>query len=62
MAKFKAGEMITGNLVMSDGSEMLCCFLVNRVINGNMYSVDDGNGFSDGRVMATEVDNTFTVC
>jgi hypothetical protein len=54
--KFKAGDMITGKLTMSDGSKQLFCFLVNRVVDGfQQYSVDDGNGFIDGRVSFSEV-------
>lgn len=62
MAQFKAGEMITGKLTMSDGSKQLFCFLVNSVIEDRkQYSVDDGNGRIDGRVSYDDV-KTFKVC
>jgi hypothetical protein len=60
MAKFKAGDMIT------DGT---FTFLVNRVIvvnnkysvwNGKeTYSLDNGDGFTDARDLASSVDAEF---
>jgi hypothetical protein len=63
MAKFKAGDMIT------DGT---FTFLVNRVIvvnnkysswNGKeTYSLDNGDGFTDARDLASSVDAEFKLC
>jgi hypothetical protein len=54
--QFSAGDMITGKLTMSDGTKQSFCFLVNHVVEGfQQYSVDDGNGFIDGRVSFAEV-------
>jgi hypothetical protein len=66
MAKFVAGDMITGKLKMSDGTRELKCFMVNRVIEdgtyGPMYSLDNGDGRIDGRCSVAEIDKTFKKC
>lgn len=70
MAKFKAGDMIIGNLRMSDGTEELKVFLVNCIVpsaeryawDTERYSLDDGDGFSDSRMAVAELDATFELC
>jgi hypothetical protein len=66
MAKFKAGDMIDGKLRMSDGTRQRFCFMVNRslvnVHGVEMYSLDDGNGFSAAMETTESIDKDFTLC
>lgn len=82
MAKFKAGDFITGQLEFSETvtrtddygyeeSEVVewkewRVYLVNRVILdpkfGEMYSLDNGDGFIDARATAKEIDAKFELC
>lgn len=64
MAKFKAGDMITGKLKMSDGTRETKTFMVNGVVEvfGGQYSLDNGDGWIDGRLSVDEVDRTFKLC
>ncbi len=72
MAKFKAGDMIIGQLTMSDGTQELKVFLVNRVLiedhkyafnkGAEVYSLDNGDGWADSRSLAFNIDQTFELC
>ena len=62
--KFNAGDMITGKLTMSDGSKELKAFYVNGVIENGFggrpeYSLDNGDGWIDGRCSVATIDATF---
>lgn len=75
MAKFKAGDMIIGNLTMSDGEVRLKVFMVNRDAfidpryasgvlyrDTEWYSLDAGDGFSDSRSPVAQIDADFELC
>ena len=77
MAKFKAGDMITGQVDVTydvterdeygdEYTEEITAkewrlYMVNRVIGDN-YSLDNGKGFIDGRARISEIDATFELC
>jgi hypothetical protein len=70
MAKFKAGDMIIGNITMSDGEVRLKVYMVNRIVpstekyvwDTEHYSLDNGDGFIDARATVTEIDAAFELC
>lgn len=58
MAKFKAGDMIISHSEENGYSVLM----VNRVIDGIWYSLDNGNGFIDARDRITTVDAEYELC
>jgi len=71
MAKFKAGDMIVGRIEMSDGTKQWSTLMVNRVFTDEreysftkgqeMYSLDNGSGFSDARSTAVNIDRDYEI-
>lgn len=82
MAKFKAGDFITGELEFSETVSVQDeygdwvqelqewkesrLYLVNRVIDdptyGEMYSLDNGDGWIDSRSRCSSIDEKFELC
>lgn len=63
MAKFKAGDMITdGHAVLMVNSIYTETNKYSFYRGQEMYSLDNGSGFSDGKSSTSEIDSAFKLC
>jgi len=58
VAKFKAGDMI----ITTDDEGSHHVYMVNGIIDGTHYSLDNGNGFIDARATIASIDDSCTLC